>query len=128
MKTLIIFFKILLSLNIAAVTVEERLSTKSEQNTYIFNAGKCSFLNGQSFKCQSKETQRELAIMQNRAATDVLEQIRSECTWFDVLSIDKVELTSDKQDLFDSEGDFIGNFAKKYFLVKARYLCERPLT
>lgn len=113
--------------NTYAATIEEKVSRSREDSTYFFNAGNCSFLDGTTYKCISKEAKAKISYLENKAATDLLELIRNDCTWFDIYELEKFATSTEKQNLFDKEGYFIGNSAKKYVKVRAKYLCERPL-
>lgn len=124
---LFLFITFLISSPIFAATIEEKITSNRNELSYTFNAGNCIFSDGRSFECTSKEAKKRIGYMKNIAVTEVLSNIRNECTWFDIFSIEKIESSENKKDILDNDGFFLGNTATKFVKIKAKFLCERPL-
>lgn len=112
----------------SAVSVKTKYSVTPTHYSYIFNAGQCVFESGESLDCQSDKAKLKLQRLMNIAVTNVLAEIRDECTWFDILDVESETESKNKRQLIDQAGFALGDYVEKHFKAKVRYLCEEPIS
>ncbi len=128
LKKNIFLLCLIFSFSAFSVSVKTKYSSTSVGPSYIFNAGTCSFPDGEVMSCRGDQMEERLARLLDISVTDVLAEIREECTWFDILEVEEVTESRNRQDLFDQDGYTTGNYAEKYFKAKVRFLCELPIS
>ncbi len=127
-KKKIFFLCLIFSFSAFSVSVRTKYSATPIGPSYIFSAGTCSFPSGDVLSCHGQKMEAKLARLLDISVSNVLAEIREECTWFDILDVEPLTESKNKRDLFDQDGNHIGNYAEKHFKAKVKFLCETPIS